>query len=281
MIARRQGWIRSEHGDTVVLTHRRGATHGVIRYRERVRPLRTFDDQLGDLLAINALGFVVVGAAYTFSTDEGERAAIARMTATIDGGPVAFVLASVMAEDFFATLWGHAALPHADELAATIRELAQATRLALGVRRRALPHVAPAGWSARPAGLATDYVTPAGDAALRVLPAEPASGVDPIAAVLGATELDGRGIDHLEGPFDLPARDGAFACGWQFIAGGVVCDVVTIRDAHYDYTIVLEGRDRAAADRYRAALYALVASLQVFAPQTHQHGNGAFSHWAA
>src|SRR5688500_8494402 len=123
MIPRWPGWTRDEHHDDVLaLTHRDGPTAGVIRYRERVRPLRGFDELLAHTLAALP-GLTDVRATDTehFHTLESEPAAIAFVEGRIDGAPVALVLAAVFGDDFYARTVGRATRPERfDELRRTV-----------------------------------------------------------------------------------------------------------------------------------------------------------------
>jgi hypothetical protein len=272
MLPRWPGWTRTERGDVVTLVRE----HRSIAYRERVRPLRAFDEQLAQVLA--ELPGAVVGDRVALRTVEGEHAELALVT----HGAMHAVIGSVLGDDFYASLFAQTtvASEHRD-LAAIGFELLAGTRLALGVRRRRLLVAVP-GWTGESHGLTTTLSTD--QSVIQVLPVEPLAGRgDPIAVIVAATEADGAVIDWIEGPFDLLTQAGFVGATWRLaIDTGTHCDVVVLRDAAYEYTLILESTNELAQARHRDALHALVTTFTPLAPRLTDAtvALAAVAHWA-
>ncbi len=287
MIPRIPDWTRTEQGDLLTLTHRDGPRAGMIRYRERVRPLRAFDDLLAETLAAApGLTDAVVDGAHHFTTAEGEAAAIATVVARADDMPVALALGVVFGDDFYARIAGRATRPSSfAELTRVVHELATRDVLSLGVRRRRLALRGPRGWAAQDAGLATDWIEPTrAEAVLRVFPAEPSrGGSDPIAALIASTESAGGRLDELDGPYDLRAAPGMTATTWRLARRdpqrALRCDLAVLTDDRYEYAVVLESRSAEAQARHRAALHDLVASITPLAVAAPAATADVFAHW--
>lgn len=140
--------------------------------------------------------------------------------------------------------------------------------------------VPPAGWRAQPAdpSAARDWIAPTGDAVLRAFAAVALAPVevDPI-AVLAA-----RGsLDLVDGPHELVVARGALGTTWRLREGAVRCDLVVLRDARFEYALVLESRSERVQARDRPRLHACARSLVPRAPRqpAWREAATALAHW--
>lgn len=155
MISRTPGW--SWHVDAGVVTQapRGDLSRGRITYRERVQPLRGAAELVRARLHDGTCDVREVGSIEQVTTDEGEYAALG----TARGAGCERTVGVVLAEDWYAELDALALDATQFAVFATLaRTLVQRDRLQLGVRRRALRHAAPRGWTAdEPLPLYTRY----------------------------------------------------------------------------------------------------------------------------
>ncbi len=181
MIARVAGWSWEVAGDAVRLVHPRGPAAGVLRYRERVTPIRSLQALLGDR---DDPAFVAHASPQVtpFLTDEGEYAVRVAVSGVRAGAPLHRVLAVVFGDDWYAELSGVASSPSAfAALTETVRTVAVEDRLMLGhPRRRRFDYAPPPGWSSyAPLPLTACWFPPgypADDQLITVYPATPHGG---------------------------------------------------------------------------------------------------------
>jgi len=265
MIPRIQNWARSERGDFVIFTHPRGEADGVIRYCERVRPVRTLEEQLA--IVVPAFRDASTSAIVELTTHEGEAAAMVTVRATCEGAPFALVIGTVFGDDFQSTLSATTTVTTSvDDLERLVRSALAHDALALGVRRRAARHVGPMGWTRETHGFVTEWIAPSQDAVIRVAPCEPHTTHDPLAMFVAVALEEGRVFDAADGPYDLPSAGGETWSAWRLTGRNadreLLCDVAILHDAHYDYAVTLESLHELAHARYRDAFTAVLASVK-------------------
>lgn len=288
MIQRLPGWSRSEHDSVITMIHRDGPARGVVRYRERVRPMWTIEEQVAAVLATPELVDARPDRIDHFATREGELAAICVVHARCDDSPIAIIVGTIAGDDYHAALSATTTLPASvDELVGIVRLLLETDTHALGARRRSVPHVGPLQWTRSVHGLVSDWTT--NGAALRVFPAEPTSGeTDPLGTLVDATAARGHEVVAIDEPCDLASSGRETWIVWRITtrrADGseIRTDLAVLRDRSYEYAVILESNSETEQARHRDALRGVLASITPFAP-IHHHAAAivaAVSHWAS
>ena len=286
MIAPLPGWTVHRCDGGLRLEPPEGPQFGALRYLERVRPIR----RMVELIRTHR---VPVGWTEHASspierlvTDEGEYAAIAWRTGTIDSQPCERMFGLVFGDDFCAQLTGVCFKPEVfEQFRHHVRDLLRRDGHMLGVRRRRCVYEPPPGWHGVPGGVFHTTWLPPGSprysTALLVMPAVPRSAG--LAEALLAAALDGAAPEQA-----IVGQDAISACqgltGTAFRLRGIddgATTLAVLEDSRFTYAVRSDSMRRDAHSAH-AALLALVATLEpVPDPQRDLAVNraSALSHW--
>jgi hypothetical protein len=288
VITRLDGWTWSVTDEAVVLVHPLGPAAGVIKYRERITPIRPLRELLDRRPAPSAVTHDAPEIKRLI-TDEGEYGALAVVTGVRSGQPTHRVLAIVFGDDWYAKVTGSARDPaQFDALSRTVEQLACRDRLLLGhPRRRRFHYAPPVGWSSySPLPLAacwfpTSY--PNDSRLITVYPALPHNNDQrleldalPIGPPLPATVLDEveASIDLVHGP--LVGRQWAFRI--RNDRGTLIRKVVLLRSAFHYYCLFGDATE-ATVGSLTVELTKLRDSIEPLpAPRTAMVSS-VFDHW--
>jgi len=267
VIAPPQGWSVSSCDGSLVLVPPEGPTLGLLRYLERVRPLRAASAVIAALPA--PAGWVERERTpiERLITSEGEYAAFAAISGTIDEQPADRTFGLVFGDDFYARLTGICFDPaRFAAFRATVRQLLFLDAHILGTRRRRFRYTPPAGWH----GLADLFDAtwypmdhPRRDLVLTVSPAVPLmpglhEGL--IVTTAGTTSIeDGVLIDQPE-EIALPLGPHGRRLRLRTRAGRETT-LVLLEDDVYLYCVRCDCAD-AHADEARRVVDDLLASLE-------------------
>jgi hypothetical protein len=244
------GWREWRAGDDLLYSPREGNLHCVMRYRERVTPLRSFPKLLDEVL-VEDVEFVPEerNKITRFVTDEGEYAALIVVRGTFRNRRIGHVVTAIFADDFSTLLDARVEGDFVDRYAQQLLALTKTDRLDLGVRRRRLGFKPPAGWHPI-IGLALDVALlppdyPKLHASITVNAAYPlANGIPPYEhQVLHDVHVGlGRGADTRK----IAMTAGLRGEEWEMIrtlpnnGGRIVRYLVVLRDGRYTYSAKLE-----------------------------------------
>jgi hypothetical protein len=148
MIAAPPGWTAERDEQGLVLLPAQGPADRIIRYVERLRPVR----RARELVRAAGVprGFVTdeVGAPRRLTTREGEPAALVLVAGRLEGRATLLSFGFVFLDDYYARVTGAAAVDaRGRELAATVEALVISDTHALGrLRRRRYVYAPPLGW---------------------------------------------------------------------------------------------------------------------------------------
>ena len=282
MIARVPGWSWSPGGGGVTIAPPGGGA--AIRYRERLRPVRSVASLLRDRAADQRFRPTQIGPVERLITAEGEYAAVIELAGvlqapTLSGAPapITRTLAFLFTDDWYSEIAGIAVQP---ALAATVsqcvRRLATASRLQLGARRRRFVYTPPPGWAGHQRlPLFTTWFAPEHPrrmGEITVYPAVPTPvGIDePVGFDLlpFGSPADAQLVDVTvpRTPLQLGPLEGAT---WELRLRDeqqrtVHRTMAMVRDARYLYTAYLDRSFATAAptDESLAAFTALLASIE-------------------
>lgn len=275
-------WTTQHSGDKTVFVLP-GATsaappQGIIRYRERVRPVRRLLDVARGVLAGDP-DFVAARfqPAELLETAEGEYAGLVTLDGSYRGQPARRFVGSVLAEDFATELDVLALHP---ERFASLHKLAasllQSDALQLGVRPRRFLYTPPPGWNALLDGLTAVYYPPELPqvfAALSVPPAEPQRRPALViyAAVVRAAAAAGHVTEHEFGPDPVSSDHGLRGWQWYSILKSPAQSrlfryVVLFQDEHYTYTLRLQSDSQLHLSAQHKCLVAVCRSAHPLPP---------------
>lgn len=273
MISRLEGWTWDVHGGGVTLSWQRNPGCGVIRYRERLRPLRSLAEVVRDKPAGVDVTITRIGEVTPLMTHEGEFAAAVDLEGTSKEMPVQYSIGVVFADDWYSEL---VAVAHGraqfSMFAGTMRELLRGDQLMLGVRRRRYSYKPPAGWSgySRLPMFATWFPPefPSSPTSITMYPAIPATqhGELNIAHLRLGPVAPAQILGELSPRSDVQMESGLVGSGWNFAirdeAGrDLVRRVIMLRDERYIYASHLDARP-SDIDRWIATWKELVESIQ-------------------
>jgi hypothetical protein len=263
-------WQWSCVAGEITLLPPEGPRAGIIRYRERLRPLDRVR-RLVDAIVDPALVITATRAPEHRATAEGEDAAWVVQEARRGDAPARRFVGFVLGDDCYA------------RLVAVVHDLAQAARFetvagallaadthARGVRRRRYRYAAPAGWLGRRLDDFheewTPHEHPRDPTRILVCPAAPATGGDPLAVGLAALAREPRRdftAEQQHGPVAVEVSPLA-AAHVQLVGRRddrpAVRDVLLLRDERYVYPLAADSTAPLAA-RNRALLEALAATV--------------------
>lgn len=246
----------------------------IIRYRERVRPVRRLGEVARSVLAGDP-DFVpaTFHPAELLKTAEGEYAALLAVSGSYRGQPAQRSVGSVLAEDFATELDVLALQP---ERFAALHKLAasllQSDSLQLGVRPRRFLYTPPPGWNALLHGLTAVYYPPEFPhvfAELSVPPAEPQRrpALVVYAALARADAAAGHVTEHEFGPDPVSSDHGLRGWQWYSILKSPAQSrlfryVVLFQDEHYTYTLRLQSDSQIHLSAQHKCLVAICRSAQ-------------------
>ncbi len=244
------GWREWRAGDDLLYSPREGHIHCVMRYRERVTPIRSLPKLVHELLA-DDVEFVPGerNKVTRFVTDEGEYAALIVVRGSFRGRPIGHVVSSIFADDFAAVLDARVEADHLDDYAQRVLALAKSDRFELGIRRRRIGFKPPAGWHPIP-GMSLDMALlppeyPKLHASIVVFPAQPlAGGLDPHERQI--QHDDHVGLGRGDDTRRVAMVGGLRGEEWEMVrvlpdhAGKMVRYLVVLRDDRYTYSAKLE-----------------------------------------
>jgi hypothetical protein len=285
MISPAPGWTVVSCDGGLRLEPPEGPQFGVLRYLERVRPIRAMQDVIDSHpVPINWIEHAA-SPIERLVTDEGEYAAVAWRTGVIDGQPCERSFGVVFADDFYARLTGVCFKVEAfEQFRHHVRDLLRRDCHMLGVRRRRFVYEPPPGWHGVLGGVfhATwlPPESPRDSTALLVMPAAPKSpglGDALLHAVLGGAALDQVVIAKE----NITARNCLTGHVYRLRIGDRETTLAILEDERFTYAIRADSANRDAEAAY-AALQALVATLEPLPdPQRDLAANRAIaiSHW--
>src|SRR5215475_1699206 len=145
MITPPAGWVIERTEDGVLVCPPEGPQRAVVRYAERVRPIRRAIQLVREAAVPAGFTQTAIGAPRRLVTAEGEHAALVARAGTIGDRAVELVHAFVFLDDYYAALEG---IAHASAgLAAIVEQLAVGDLHLLGrERRRRYVYMPPPGW---------------------------------------------------------------------------------------------------------------------------------------
>ena len=294
------GWIRKEKIDELCLYHPADHSAAQIRYRWRVRPLRSLK-AVGDAAWLDtAWRDRQELQRQLLYTMEGEFACHAELAGSSKTGPVQLHLGIVLGDDFYDVLemkvWQPALLPEMGSLA---RSLIKNISLGLGVRRRRFWYTPPPSWQGFPRELAARWFPPdypADRTCLTVFPASPLT-LSPESIWEGwlAEQRAAGSLVQREPVQDITlgaAEHGIKGSLWSVTLSGSPGalaerrELALIGSAPYLYAFLLETASGDKAVQHHAVLRALVASARVL-PAAEKIGSARWAydmssclHWA-
>ncbi len=258
MIGQPPGWTRHVDGNRILLVPPAGMAHGAIRYDERKTPLLSAGAILEQEFARES-SFQIdrAGTWERLVTIEGEHAAAITIHGTVDDKPVQRDLGIVFLDDAYALIVGECVAPEQFAVfAASVRELTRGDSHFLGIRRRRVEYIAPAGWQAQTRGFATEWLAPdhpRDRAMITVFPAMPnaivsaQAWVDQVAVAVGThSTRETVGLHGLAGHLLVYQLD------------GLTHRLIAIEDDRYTYAMRLD----AAGTTHDETFKAVVRSLQ-------------------
>ncbi len=250
------------------------APKGLIRYRERVRPVRRLLEVARSAVLADA---DFIPATYeptqTLQTAEGEYAGLVQLDGTYQGKPARRFIGSVFTEDFATEL--DVLAPHPDgftNLQQLATNLLVNDTLQLGVRPRRFLYTPPHGWRGQTSGLSAIYYPvefPQIAAHLTVPPAEPLRR--PVLAVYAAiTQADaaaGLITEQEFGPDPVSSEHGLRGRQWYTILKTPsrlrqFRYVILFQDEHYTYTLRLHSESQVHLSAQHRILSAVCRSVQ-------------------
>jgi len=269
---------------------------GVLRIRERFRPLATIDWHIDEELRLYADRLVepARGAVEYLTTVEGEYAAIGSYTGKTrrDGSPFLGVVALVFGDDWYRRIDAHVVDSREfDRFRTAVRELTFRSTLGLGeIRRRRFVYTPPQSWSGLSRGLLTQWFPlgyPVVDAIITVPAVWPGKDIAP--PFLDRLTIDGNlgaffrerqtGPDFVTSDHGLSGR---MACTYGQFAGQPkrVIQQAHLRDERFTYYVRLDCSEDLHKDLERTFL-AVVQSCKAL-PQASGSDIQfeALLHWA-
>ena len=262
-----RGWSWDVRQSGILMAPREDAAAGLIRYTERVRPVRRPLDAALSLTTPADHAITGVSTPEPFVTTEGEYGSLVVVDGTLGDQPVQRTIAVVFADDFYSLTVGVAfRREHFARIAATVAEVARGDAHMLGIRRRRFLYQPPAGWQGLAAGpyqahwFPGDY--PRNASMLTAYPALPATAGNAQVASLLVQHLEAAGIELAALGEPTAVASGSHLSGrwWSAEAGdGAVHDLVFFEDDRYLYPLVLQSPVAALAAN-RGLLREVIAS---------------------
>lgn len=268
MIPRIPGWSWDVRGGGITLVPPEGNGAGAIRYRERLRPLRS----AGALIAAKTEGQSAPFKHELAVTAEGEYATIVELQSAEQSRIVQRTFAFVFADDWYSEIAGLALRPDQfDRFSLTVRQLVRDTQLMLGVRRRRFLYTPPVGWAgyARLPLFTTWFPStyPADPTSIVVYPAVPAPANEDVnfGMLTFGPPVSAEVIGDLGEPHPI-ATERLAGKSWDFDARdehrrAITRRVVMLRDERYVYTTYLDAPSGELFTRV-SVLDALVRSIE-------------------
>ena len=275
--------------DGLALTPPEGRALGGIRIRERVQPVRRARDVIAWAREqMQAFGPLTITPVETFTTYEGEFAAVCTIVGARGDLPYERTIGLVWGDYFFTQIDGGtddaAAFPRFRK---AVRDLAYYHALGLGeLRRRRFVYTPPPGWRGYPRGLVTEWYAPefpARHGFISVFPARagresPSSELDQL---LHEMSWFGFEQESIEGPIEL-ASDDLTGSAWRpvgrFATGPrLFFEIAVLRDQRFTYVARLESQE-ADLDEHRRLFADVVRSVEPLPAPVAPGGTTTFSH---
>jgi hypothetical protein len=199
-----------------------------IRYRERVRPIRSIAELVRAQCDASRFSVERIAGPEAIVTAEGEHGALVTIDGMHDGVVAQRTIGYVFADDFYAHVSGLAfARERFAPVAEAVRRLTLGDTHMLGIRRRRFQYRPPAGWrrSAQPSLFHDVWAPPGGDGTITVCPALPAGS--PLAALGSPDDAEPVVTRRLAGP------------AWTTHAERSR-RLVVLNDGRYQYPLLLE-----------------------------------------
>lgn len=260
MIPHPPGWEVVAFGDAELLFPPEGVEAGLIRYLERLAPVRPVRELLAGQLADDP-DFEVsrIEPMRELVTFEGEHAALVRVRGRLGGAPCQRDIGYVFTDEHYARVGGVAHRPDLfDRWSGVVEHLVANCSQMLGLRQRRYRYLEPGGWSRVDRGLRAEWMCPGfpdDPGQITVWPALPL-------ALGGATFARGLGAAS-EGPYPVISAHRLGGDRWrrrfQLDDGrSVTRDLVVLRDDRYVYPARIDRADPAHDEAFEAIL----ASIQ-------------------
>jgi hypothetical protein len=286
------GWRATYFADGIGLVSPGGRERGVIRIRDRQRPLRSIDDLVRARIAEMTLGEHVPGPIERIITSEGEHAAVTIVTSTLGDERFERTLGVILGDDFYTVIDGGASEAGARaQIRSAVRALVDDYSIGLGVvRRRRYLYQPPIGWSGYARGLITEW-HPAGfpneAASIAVFPARPVG--ESKAAVLDRAlhELGWHGFTRTSrgDPTPILTRHHLLGAQWRIVGRYddrpvQHQDIVVLQDDRFHYAMRLEST-AVRIDDDREIFHRLLDSIEpIPRARSSRRATAALDHWA-
>lgn len=291
MITCPDGWVdRGSAGGLILLPRDEQLPGCVMQYQERMIPQRSLWSLVREVLSFDAgLKVTSVGAVECFVTDEGEYAAMVRVSGVHAEQPVAHLVGAIFGEDFSTLLDARVRdVAQLETYRQLVLELMRKDRLCLGMRRRRVLFMPPPGWRAVGRGLATALYPPDYPRTLScivVSPAEPIGSGDLDVYQQCQRQDAQRGLLPVpeqpdEEPQTLVTPSGLSGQLWREVRaapGGLLVarDLAVLSDDTYLYVVRLDSSPHAELAAHRAVLAGVIHSLRRIQPASHLSPAGA------
>ena len=291
MITRPDNWTAVHGVTTQTLIAPQGADAAVIRYRERVRPLRRMSGIVADWKRRHAaVAEPSVGEVERLVTIEGEHAGLVAIDGSVGGKPIRAFVGAVFGDDFYACVEALVLQPEQFEsVGETVRGLTLSDQHALGHRRRRFEYTAPAGWQPITRGFATDWVAPKFPlewgliVAYPATPIEPSDEVPPEVLVSRAIER-GFAVDTEAAPREVTNDNGLTGFVHEMVGSlneqRMLRGFVTLTDHKYLYSGELMARTADVWPAHKDAFGAFFRSIVPIPQPTSSTTSIPFTFWA-
>lgn len=286
------GWRATYFADGIGLVSPSGREQGVIRIRDRQRPLRSITELARSRVAQMTAGEHELGPIERTVTREGEHAAITVVASRLGSEHFERTLGVILGDDFYTLIDGGASDPGVRaQIADAVRALVEDYSIGLGVlRRRRYIYAPPIAWSGYTRGLITEW-HPAGFpneiASIAVFPARPVGESRPVLLDRALHELSWHGFTRTAGgePTPILTRQHLVGAQWRIVGRYedrplLHQDIVVLQDDRFHYVTRLESTE-ARIDDDRETFHQLLDSIEpIPRARPSRRASAALAHFA-